>query len=211
MWVLFPDETVSADSEKIFKLANSGFMKGGSVGLIPKTVNHSLTASDKEKLGMTPWGVEFLNQELIEFSLVGVPANGNALQESINKGMITKKDLSGIIDKATFDLLKEVETQPAPTPIFEDMKKYMDEKLAQFADAQTKAGAVLSKKNKEMLNACVTQMDAATAAIKELLNSTEKPETPPAETDSLLGDNEPDEDQKNIYAAVEMLQNPFKS
>jgi len=106
MWVLFADKAVNEDADKAFRMAKSGFMKAGSVGFLPKTVNNP-TKDEREALGMTPWGVEYQSQELLEHTVCGVPANANALQEAVSKGIIEKKELKGWYKDAELEVLKE--------------------------------------------------------------------------------------------------------
>jgi HK97 family phage prohead protease len=62
-------------AETIYNLVTEGFIKAGSVGFIPVEWKF---ADDKSR----PMGVDFKRQELLEFSVVPVPANANALIEA---------------------------------------------------------------------------------------------------------------------------------
>jgi len=110
MHVLFADKEVNEDADKAFRMAKSGFMKAGSVGFAPIKY-HFPSKEEKEELGIdkdTNWGVIFDQQELLEFSACGVPANANAIQESINKGVMEKKDFKGWVNEGIFkDLLEK--------------------------------------------------------------------------------------------------------
>ena len=87
MWILFADEETSPDAEKAFKLAKAGFIKAGSVGFMP-VESRSPDEKEREALGITnPWGVIYEKSDLMEFSLCGVPANPNAVQDAIKKGI----------------------------------------------------------------------------------------------------------------------------
>jgi HK97 family phage prohead protease len=62
-------------AETIYNLVTEGFIKAGSVGFIPIEWKF---ADDKSR----PMGIDFKRQELLEFSVVPVPANANALIEA---------------------------------------------------------------------------------------------------------------------------------
>jgi HK97 family phage prohead protease len=74
-----PPET-SSFAETVFQLVKGGFIKAGSVGFIPIDYEFS---KDKNR----PNGIDFKQQELIEFSICSVPANVNALAEARAKGL----------------------------------------------------------------------------------------------------------------------------
>ena len=62
-------------ADTIYNLVTEGFIKAGSVGFIPVEWKF---ADDKSR----PMGIDFRRQELLEFSVVPVPANANALIEA---------------------------------------------------------------------------------------------------------------------------------
>jgi hypothetical protein len=214
MNILFADGEVNEDADKAFRMAKSGFMRAGSVGFNPKKY-HMATPDEQKDLGMGQYGMMFEEQELMEFSVCGVPANANALQESISKGMFRKSELKGFVKD---ELLKEVKDF---TPELEgtltdfskggfpnvgdgltmikvnpedlakdgdrvDLTKIVKEILAQQQSEQ-KAGAVLSKKNKDSINKAVDGMEAAITALKSLLTN--------AESSKEENDDEPDTDK----------------
>lgn len=65
----FAPKELNPMAEQVFQMLKSGFLKGASVGFRP------LTYSYNEERG----GVDFTQQELLEFSVVPVPANAQAL------------------------------------------------------------------------------------------------------------------------------------
>ena len=251
MDILFPDDEVSPDSDQAFKLAKSGIMRAGSVGFVPLK-HHLMTEDEKENYGVkSDWSFIFEEQELLEFSVCGVPANANAIQESISKGLFRKKDLKKFIPEAMYKELKEDVNEPANkqagsgttsedndhthefevdddgngtakeanghTHEIKDFKlqekdghthtinikgKYNDGKkkpgskkdssdldsLSMFGDTfkaliekeidarlekkiEEKQGAVLSKKNKAMINEAIEGMEKAVEALKSLVAS----------------------------------------
>jgi phage head maturation protease len=78
---------VGAFAEGIFQLYKGGFLNATSVGFLPIEMNYSDEPSRKG-------GLNFTKQELMEFSLVPVPANSEALLEGKAAGI----DVSPVID-----------------------------------------------------------------------------------------------------------------
>ena len=67
-------------SDTAFKLAQSGAMPGCSIGFMPVKANRPQSAEERTKLGVGENGYEFLEWELLEWSVCSIPANPDALQ-----------------------------------------------------------------------------------------------------------------------------------
>jgi HK97 family phage prohead protease len=78
-----PPETY-AFADTIYKLVKGGFRKSGSVGFLPIEYRQS-----DRRAG----GIDYRRQELLEFSVVPVPANSNALIEAQMKGIVSRRDI----------------------------------------------------------------------------------------------------------------------
>lgn len=185
MNILFADKDVSEDADKAFKMAQSGFMKAGSVGFNP-TKFHMSTTEEQEKLGMGKYGLMFENSELMEFSVCGVPANANALQDSMSKSMLKKSDLKGFVREELLAEIKDV-SPPDETVIIDktveteepstkeavalEIKTQLAEMVKEASLTIPKAGAVLSKKNKESIKTAIEGMALAADALKSLLKT----------------------------------------
>jgi HK97 family phage prohead protease len=65
----------------ICRMVKTGYINAGSVGFAP--LEYSL-ANDRDR----PLGIDFHRQELLEFSIVPVPANQNALAQACAKGVL---------------------------------------------------------------------------------------------------------------------------
>ena len=78
-----PPETY-AFAETIYRLVVGKFINAVSVGFLPIEYDW---AEDEEN---RPWGLDFKLQELLEISVVPVPANANALATARSKGIDTK-------------------------------------------------------------------------------------------------------------------------
>ena len=68
----FPDEKTDRFGARIYRLLKAGFLNAVSVGFRPLDFNYRF-----EEDAFT--GIDFLRQELLEFSVVNIPANSNAV------------------------------------------------------------------------------------------------------------------------------------
>jgi len=82
----------SEDAARKFRLAAGGFIKAGSIGFKPFETKVPKDDDERQSMGLGRFGVVFEKSELLEFSLVTVPANANALQQGIKAGDIDERD-----------------------------------------------------------------------------------------------------------------------
>ncbi len=156
--------------QEIKLLCEQGFIQAFSVGFMPLEWQFN----DK--------GVDFLKQELLEVSFVNVPAYAEALMKGIDK-LECKTVSRFLMDKKANELpvnnWKEI-IDEEKKEIKEEEKKEEEEKiiftkqeLEDFKkDIEQKAGKVLSKKNRDLIQACIDSMDSASAPLKKLLEAT---------------------------------------
>jgi hypothetical protein len=70
-------------SDQVFRLIKAGYIKAGSVGFSPLKFSF---AEDSDRA----FGIDFHEQELLEFSVVPVPANANALVQAAVKSLAVR-------------------------------------------------------------------------------------------------------------------------
>jgi len=103
--IQFPEDGVNPEADVYRKLYKSGFMTASSIGFIPtKWVD-----GDGKK---TPWRT-FTKSELLELSLVSVPANSEALVTArgfVEKGVISEQELE-IISKDALPKVEEIKEE----------------------------------------------------------------------------------------------------
>jgi len=92
----FMTADISGFADSVFKAIKGGFLNAVSVGFIP--VKYAFSEDD----GRT-FGIDFLEQELLEFSVCPVPANPEALVEAKSAGI----DIAPIRDWAVKVLAEE--------------------------------------------------------------------------------------------------------
>ena len=98
----FPEDGINPEADVYRKLYKSGFMNASSIGFIPK----EWTDGDGKK---TPWRT-YDKSELLELSLVSVPANSEAVvvaRDFVSKGVISEKEANVI----GLDISEAVETK----------------------------------------------------------------------------------------------------
>ena len=78
-----PPETYQF-ADTIYRLLVGKFLRAVSVGFMP--TKHEFVQNDPDR----PWGIDFLEQQLLEISVCPVPANPNALAEARRKGIDTR-------------------------------------------------------------------------------------------------------------------------
>ena len=95
----FMPADVNPNAEAVYQMVKGGWLKTVSVGFAPIEWK---AAKDKAR----PGGVDFIRQELLEISIVPLPANPNALIQAKAAG----------VDIARLGLKVESEPAPAPAP-----------------------------------------------------------------------------------------------
>ncbi len=104
-------------------LVEQGIMRATSIGFMPKTggVYSPKNEDERKELGLGKYGVEFRSWELLEVSLVTVPANPNALAASlgaaVERGICTQADAETFKAKALpteRDMLKRIGAKAQP-------------------------------------------------------------------------------------------------
>jgi HK97 family phage prohead protease len=116
-------EFMSADiypfAETIFRMVQEKYLNAVSVGFLPRDYKWADEDDDGRE-----WGIDFIQQELVEISIVPVPANANALIDARAKGIDTRplvewaeKALDGggkvIIPRAELERLRKAAKEPA--------------------------------------------------------------------------------------------------
>lgn len=89
-------------AETVYRMVKAGFLSGTSVGFRP------VQSSFNEKRQ----GYDFSKQELLEFSVVPIPANPDALLEARAAGVIDETDVAAIQEWATKSLTAIAESKP---------------------------------------------------------------------------------------------------
>ena len=105
----FMPKELSGMSNAVFRMIQGGFLSATSVGFAPIKYAFADTAERK-------FGIDFMEQELLEFSVVPIPANADALVEARSAGV----DIEPIREWAT----KLLETENIATISRERLKLF---------------------------------------------------------------------------------------
>ena len=81
--VQFPDKGISPKSDEVYGLIQAEVLNAVSIGIIPREWSHMDDDS--------PWlGTRYIKSEMVEFSVVSVPANADAL--IVERGCLSVED-----------------------------------------------------------------------------------------------------------------------
>jgi hypothetical protein len=93
--VTFVEEDVNPHAETIWRLADAGVLRTVSVGFQPIEASwgDDITEKERKKYGVSKYGVLYRRSELLETSIVSIPANPGAvelgLKDLVSKGLLT--------------------------------------------------------------------------------------------------------------------------
>lgn len=76
----FVPKEISGKANAVFEMIRGGFLSATSVGFAP--IKYAFTEAPDRK-----YGIDFIEQELLEFSVVPIPANAEALVEARSAGI----------------------------------------------------------------------------------------------------------------------------
>lgn len=184
-------------ADTVYQLAKDGFLNAVSVGFMPKKWTFVEDEAERKELGLGQWGVLYDEVELLEVSVVSVPANPSALQAGmkslVSKGllsegdadefndacMVTERDMAKRLDNLAA-LVKKIE-EPAEEPAEEPEEPQEPEStnetdgitdtLAAIADSQSKTAdalAAIAVGQKEHTNASRQLVDVLSDFVKRM-------------------------------------------
>ena len=131
--VQFAEEGTSEDADTVWKLVKQGILRTVSVGFIPHTFKKLDDDSDTDVLA---------DNELLEFSIVPIPANPSAVALALGDGSIEEKDAklkaykteAQFIEKSLCDIMTSNKTDGNSKSRKED-GTMSDEDIAKIAEA----------------------------------------------------------------------------
>ena len=182
--VQFAEEGTSDDADTVWKLVKQGILRTVSVGFIPHTFK---TLDDDNETDV------LADNELLEFSIVPIPANPSAVALAMNDGSIEEKDAkfmlktykaeASYIEKSLCDTIGAKKTD-ATTTKQEGDKAMSDEDIAKVAEA---VGVAVSE-------AIAPKLDEILEKISDDNGDEDKPEDEPTDEPEEMA-NEPVADE----------------
>lgn len=175
--VQFAEEGTSSDADTVWKLVKQGILRTVSVGFIP----HTFKAIKNEDGSET---TVLADNELLEFSIVPIPANPSAVALAMNDGSIEEKDAKFMLKtyKAEAQYIEQslcdtIGAKKTDATISKGAKAMSDEDIAKIAEA---VGVAVSE-------AIAPKLDEILDKVSDD-NSDDKPEDKPEDKP-----NEPEE------------------
>lgn len=187
--VQFAEEGTSSTADTVWKLVKQGILRTVSVGFIPHSFKNEDSMDEPTILS---------DNELLEFSLVPLPANPNAVALAYQDGTLTKKDAKFLLNgyQKEAKLLEQAlcDTIKATTDSSKEGAKAMsDEDITKLAEA---VGTAVSETLAPKFDEILAKLDDGEDADEE------KPEEPADETpdgDQMAGDDgkKPEDDDED--------------
>lgn len=184
--VTIADDEVNPEAGLIWRMVEAGIIKTGSVGFSPEAQRwgDEITQKERDSLGLGQWSVIYERQELLEFSLVSLPANPGSreiergLKGMIGKGEISDADAARFLQVYPADADAALERAKASVRSVVDMGAAYSKQLAneEAAAAEQVPPTDLELEGGDPAPTTPPETDGGTPP-------TEAPETPPAASD----------------------------
>nr|DAM37540.1 MAG TPA: prohead protease [Caudoviricetes sp.] len=129
--VKFSEEGLNPKADMVFNQIKAGILRTVSVGFIPKTFK---TSDDKKDI--------LADNELLEFSIVPIPANPRAVALAFKEGTISRKDARFMIDSMNKEaqlLQEELDSDKNKEEQERKTKTMSDEDIQKIAEAMSTA------------------------------------------------------------------------
>lgn len=129
--VKFSEEGLNPKADMVFNQIKAGILRTVSVGFIPKTFK---TSEDKKDV--------LADNELLEFSIVPIPANPRAVMLAYKEGTISRKDARFMIDSMNKEaqlLQEELDSDKNKEEQERKTKTMSDEDIQKVAEAMSTA------------------------------------------------------------------------
>ena len=191
--VQFAEEGTSEDADTVWKLVKQGILRTVSVGFIPHTFKKLADDDDTDVLA---------DNELLEFSIVPIPANPSAVALALGDGSIEEKDAKYMlktykseaeyIEKSLCDIMASSKTDGNSNSRKEE-GIMSDEDIAKIAEA---VGTAVSE-------AITPKLDEILAKVSNDEGEGEKPADEPADEKPADEGNEENDDMKKSIAKSE--------
>lgn len=182
--VQFAEEGTSKTSDTVWSLVKQGILRTVSVGFIP---HGQKAVEDEDGNGQT---TVLTNNELLEFSLVPIPANPQAVALAYEDGSINEKDakfmLKAYQSEAKFLENSLCDTIKNKNASNKESNAMSDEDINKLAEA---LGAVIDEKISPKLEEILDKVDA------DDTDDSDKPADEPTDGDTLDKKPEDDEDK----------------
>ena len=146
-------------ADVVFRMVIDGDLPAVSVGFMPQQVERPKNEDEAKAMGVGRWGVLYRKQELLELSVVTVPALSTALAKSI-----TKWEQSGKVDAGALRLLERYLSDDAPTKTIHrlgaPMCEVVDENVDPMSEMSRAAGQAIDAALAPDMHAAQSALDS---------------------------------------------------
>ena len=185
--VQFAEEGTSSDADTVWKLVKQGILRTVSVGFIPHTFKASKDEDGSEITVLA-------DNELLEFSIVPIPANPSAVALAMNDGSIEEKDAKFMLKtyKAEAQYIENslcdtIGAKKTDATIIKGAKAMSDEDIAKIAEA---VGVAVSEAIAPKLDEILDKVSDGTSDDKP----TDEPNEPEQMANEPIADDPEDDD-----------------
>lgn len=96
----FAPKEANPFAETVYQLTKGGYLNAVSVGFMPRATKE-LTAEERQSLGMPNYGMFYTSADLLEISVVSVPANPSALitgaKSLVHSGLLQDREVESFL------------------------------------------------------------------------------------------------------------------
>lgn len=199
----FAEAGTSKNADTVFSLVKQGILKTVSVGFIPHIVKH---IENENKNGEEDTETTVLSDnELLEFSIVPIPANPNAVALAYGDGSITEKDaryLVGLYEKEAKYLRSSLYDTIEKKKQDEENKEMSDEDIKKLAEA---LGAVIDEKIGKKLDELSAKLDGKDDE-EDNTDNTDGEDNSDGEDQKLNADDADDKDEEEEKALMQAIE-----
>ena len=172
--VIFDESGDDPFAKMIASKVKNGFLNAGSIGFKPLEISEEKGLDGQTGVTHTKW-------ELMEFSIVPIPALPSALATREYEEYATMcKSLGFEMPNGEVKVVVKEEVVPEPTTADEHNEIFLEEE---------KAGAVLNSRNKQLINSAIENLEKAVESLKDVAGDSDATEvSDPEVVDTEKGD-----------------------
>lgn len=149
----FAPEEAHPFAETVYQLAKRGYLNAVSVGFLPRKTK-DLSDQERSRLGMPPYGQMYSEADLMEISVVSVPANPSALISQA-RGLVSDNVLGAGQVERFLDHVREQEAQSLSDRLKSKIRGFIDLNAEQRSDTEAQERSPACRQTGESTADCV--------------------------------------------------------
>lgn len=167
----FAPKEANPFAETVYQLTKGGYLNAVSVGFMPRATKE-LTPEERQSLGMPNYGMFYSQADLLEISVVSVPANPSALitgaKSLVSSGVLQQREVDSFLKQNPMtedDLSKRLK---AKIRGFVDLGALTEQRSAEEPEAQEPEPEQQPEQEPEAVEEPAPEAEAAEAPAPEL-------------------------------------------